>query len=50
LALFWPLLARSACAQLATLVAGTAVEDAELASISSVDVGSFKHCCGGHDK
>jgi hypothetical protein len=36
LALFWPLLARSACAQLATLMAGTAVEGAELASVSSV--------------
>jgi hypothetical protein len=43
IALLWSLFARSAWAQPATLVAGTTVEGAALASVRSVRVGSASH-------
>jgi hypothetical protein len=48
--LLWPLFARSAWAQTATVVAGTTGEGAALASVRSVSVGSDSHCGGGHDR
>jgi hypothetical protein len=43
MALFLLPFARSAWAQLATVVAGTTVDGAALASVSWVGVGSFRH-------
>ena len=43
-ALLWPLFARSPRAQPAIVVAGMTGEDAALASIRSVGVGSVNHC------
>jgi hypothetical protein len=40
----------SAWAQPATVVAGTKVEGAALASLRSMGVGSTSHCGGGHDR
>jgi hypothetical protein len=49
-ALLWPLFPQSACAQPATLLAGTTGEGAALASVRLVGVGSDSHCGGGHDR
>jgi hypothetical protein len=46
----WPLFARSAWAQPATVVAGTTRESAARASVHSVGVGPASHCGGGHDR
>ena len=48
--LHWPLIARSACAQPATVVEGTTGERAALDSVSMFGVGSASHCGGGNDK
>jgi hypothetical protein len=47
-ALLWPLFARTAWSQTATVVADTTVEGAALASVRLVGVGSANHCGGGH--
>jgi hypothetical protein len=47
-ALLWPLFARSAWAQSATVLAGTTSEAAALASVRLVGVGSTSHCGVGH--
>jgi hypothetical protein len=49
-ALLWPLIDRSAWAQPGTLVVGTNVEDAVLASVCSGVVDSASHCFGAHDR
>jgi hypothetical protein len=49
-ALLWLLFPRSAWAQTATVVAGTTVEGAALASVPSVGVGSASHCGVGDDR
>jgi hypothetical protein len=46
-ALLWSLFARPAWDEPATVVAGTTVEGASLASVLSVDVGSASHWGGG---
>jgi hypothetical protein len=48
-ALLWPVFARSAWAQLTTVVAGPTGEGAALASVRSLAVGSTSHCCGGQE-
>jgi hypothetical protein len=48
--LLWPLFARSACAQPATVVADTTGEGAALASVLSIGVSSGSHCVGWHDR
>jgi hypothetical protein len=48
-ALFCPLLAWSACAQTTTVLAGTTVEGAALASVSLFGVGTDNLCVGGND-
>ena len=45
--LFWPLFARSAWAQPATVVAGTTVEGTTLASVLFVGVGTASHYGSG---
>jgi hypothetical protein len=45
---FWPLFARSACAQAASEVTNTTGEDAALATVRLVGVGSASHCGGGN--
>jgi hypothetical protein len=47
--LIWPLFDRSTWAQPDTVLAGTTVEGAILASDRSVGVGSISHCGGEHD-
>jgi hypothetical protein len=49
-ALLWPLFHRSAWAQPATVVAGTSVEDAALAFVLSVGLGSARHWDGGDNR
>jgi hypothetical protein len=49
MALVLPVLHRSSLAQSVTLVAGTTVEGAPLASVRSVGVGSANQCGGEHD-
>jgi hypothetical protein len=49
-ALVWPLFARSAWAQPATVVAGTIGEGPALASVRLVGVGSASQCGGGNYK
>jgi hypothetical protein len=49
-ALLWPLFARSAWSQLATVVSDTKGEDAALASVRLSGVGSTSHCSGVHDR
>jgi hypothetical protein len=48
-AVIWPLSSRSAWAQPATVVAGTTVEGAALASVRLVGVVSTCHCGGGNE-
>jgi hypothetical protein len=48
--LLWPLSARSAWDQTTTVVAGTTVEGAVLASVRLVGAWSDSHCGGGHDR
>jgi hypothetical protein len=48
--LLWPLFARSAWDQPATVLGSTIVEGAFLASIQYVGVGSASHCVGEHDR
>jgi hypothetical protein len=50
MAIFWPLIARSAKSQAATAEAGTTDEGAALASIRSFGVGSTSNCVGGYDR
>jgi hypothetical protein len=47
--LFWPLFARSAWFQAATVVAGATGEGAGLSFSRLVGVDSDSLCCGGHD-
>jgi hypothetical protein len=47
-ALLWPVFARSAWAQAATVLASTTCEGAVLSCFRSVDVGSASHCGGEH--
>jgi hypothetical protein len=47
--LHWPLSARSAWAQPATVVAGKTREGAVLASVRSVGMVSASDCAGGHE-
>jgi hypothetical protein len=47
---FWPLFARSAWAQAASVVESTTDEDASLASVRLVGEGSASHCGGGNVK
>jgi hypothetical protein len=49
-ALLWPQFASSCCSQPATVVEGTTVDGATLASVRLVCVGSASHCRGGHDR
>jgi hypothetical protein len=49
-AMLWPLLARSACAQPTSVLAGTKGVGAALASVLLAVVGSDSHCCGEHDR
>jgi hypothetical protein len=49
-ALLWSLLAWSAKAQIASVVAGKTGEGAALESVRMVGVGSVSHCICGHDK
>jgi hypothetical protein len=46
---FWPLFAQWAWAQPDTVLVGTTIEGADLASVRSVGVGSARHCDSGHD-
>jgi hypothetical protein len=46
----WPLFVWAAWAQPATVLAGTTGEGVDLASDSSVGVGSASHCGGDHDR
>jgi hypothetical protein len=48
--LLWPLFARSAWAQQATVLAGTKNEGAALAFFHSIGVGSASLWSGGHDR
>jgi hypothetical protein len=50
MALLWPLFSRSAWAQAASVVAGTTVEAADLATVGSIGVGSGSHYGSGHDR
>jgi hypothetical protein len=50
MALLWPLLALSARAQPATVVAGTRVEVVFLASVRLVCLDSATYCAGGQDR
>jgi hypothetical protein len=47
MAQLWPLIARSAWSQTATVLAGTTGEGASQASVRSVGVGSASHCGDG---
>jgi hypothetical protein len=49
-ALLWPLFARSAWVQPATVVAGKTGEGADQASFRLVVVGSDSHCGSGHER
>jgi hypothetical protein len=49
MALLWPLFARSALANLATVVAGATIEGVAVASVRRVGLGSPSHCVGGHE-
>jgi hypothetical protein len=49
-ALLWPLIVLTACAQPATVVAGTTGEGATLASFRLLGVGSTTECGGVHDR